>query len=138
MILWFRDVAAEDNSGIMGILNRLEKDRIMSLGTSTGHQSKGSSENGDHLGYSRDMSESLLFLLPCKMWLFHLDSIVILYTRTVYILYAAQQQYAPYMYNTCEIRVNVNDYYNSNTTIHEMPHIFLLLYLTYYLFLQSP
>ncbi|KAL1804387.1 protein PTST homolog 2, chloroplastic isoform X2 [Daucus carota subsp. sativus] len=52
------DVAAEDNSGIMGILNRLEKDRIMSLGTSTGHQSKGSSENGDHLGYSRDMSKT--------------------------------------------------------------------------------
>lgn len=50
MILWFRDGAAEDDSGILGILNRLEKDRNLSLGTSNGHQIKGSSENGDHFG----------------------------------------------------------------------------------------
>lgn len=60
MILWFRDGVAEGDSGILGILNRLEKDRNLSFGTSNGHQIKGSSENGDYFGHSKDMGEQLL------------------------------------------------------------------------------
>lgn len=60
MIIWFRDGAAEDDSGILGILNRLEKDRNLSLGTSNGHQIKGSTENGDYFGHSRYIGEHLL------------------------------------------------------------------------------
>ncbi|KAL8157191.1 protein PTST homolog 2, chloroplastic isoform X2 [Apium graveolens] len=51
------DGAAEDDSGILGILNRLEKDRNLTLGTSNGHQIKGYSENGDHFGDSRDIDK---------------------------------------------------------------------------------
>ncbi|KAK1362124.1 hypothetical protein POM88_046598 [Heracleum sosnowskyi] len=51
------DGTAEDDSGILGILNRLEKDRTLSLGTSNGHQFKGSSENGDCFGHSIDIDK---------------------------------------------------------------------------------
>ncbi|KAK1387371.1 hypothetical protein POM88_015549 [Heracleum sosnowskyi] len=47
------DGSAEDDSGILGILNRLEID----LGTSNGHQIKGYSEDGDCFGHSRDIDK---------------------------------------------------------------------------------
>lgn len=52
MILLVRDMAAEDITGIEGILNRLEKERNLTLGINlgnTGCKTNAASENdGDH------------------------------------------------------------------------------------------
>lgn len=68
IILLVRDSAAEGLTGIEGILNRLEKDRNLTLGInlrSNGHKSNASSEtdrNHTHLQSIADPSEYILIV----------------------------------------------------------------------------